>query len=161
MSQERFIVGMIMDLNNLLNSTLEEFLLECVSNKIEDVSELPKMLKDIGYLDSKQEFIAKTTKCEILDVNDAFVENYFVSGNEIHIQYKLAFILQTFVDSEFIWRVQGCAQSKLSIPDTSLVDWSVFDTQNNKFFEYYKKYKESVHFQDTVYEEIECDTLYV
>lgn len=153
--------GIIMDLNDLLNNTLEEFLLECVSDKIEDVSELPKMLKDISYLDNKQEFITKTTKCEILDVDDGFVENYFVSENEIHIQYKLAFILQTFIDSKYIWRVQGCAQSELSIPDTNLVDWSVFDTQNNKFLEHYKKYKELVHFHNTDYEEIECDTLYM
>lgn len=150
-----------MDLNDLLCDTLDEFLLECVCNKIEDVSELPKMLKNIGYLDNKQELIAKTTKCEILDGDDAFVENYFVSGNEIHIQYKLNFILQTFIDSEIIWRVQGCAQLELSIPDTNLADWSVFDTQDSDFFEHYEKYKESVHFQNIVYEEIECDTLCV
>lgn len=150
-----------MDLDNLINYTLEEFLLECVGDKIEDVSELPQMLKDIGYLDSKEDYIAKTTRCEILDVEDAFVENYFVLGNEIHIQYQVAFILQTFINSEFIWRVQGCAQLELSIPDTNSVDWSVFDTQKNKFFEQYKKYKELVHFKNVVYKEMECDTLYL
>lgn len=150
-----------MDLDNLLNNTLEEFLMECVSDKIEDVSELPKMLEDIHYLDSKQEFIDKTTKCEILGVENAFVEDYFLEENEIHIQYELEFILQTFVESEFIWRVQGCVQAELSIPDTSLVDWSVFDTENNDFFEQYRKYKESVRFQNIVYRQIESDTLYV
>lgn len=149
-----------MDLDNLLNNTLEEFLLECVSDKIEDVSELPKMLKDIAYLDSKQELIDKITKCEILDVEDSFVENYFLSGNEMHIRYNIVFILQTFIDSEFIWRVQGCARAELSIPDTDLADWSVFDTQNN-FFEQYEKHKEQVRFQNVVYTETECDTLYI
>ena len=150
-----------MDLDNLLNKTLEEFLLECVSDKIEDVSELPQMLKDIGYLDRKEEYIAKTTKCEILDVDDGFVENYFVSENEIHIQYQVVFILQTFIDSEFIWRVQGCAKLEFSIPDTNSVDWLVFDMQNNNFFEQYNKIKELVHFKNVVYKEIECDTLYL
>lgn len=148
-----------MDLENLLNNTLEEFLLECVGDKIEDVSELPKMLKDIVYLDRKEEYIAETTRCEILDVDDAFVENYFVSGNEIHIQYEIAFILQTFIHSDYIWRVQGCAQLELSIPDTNTVDWSVFDEQNNNFFEHYEKFKKLVHFQNVAYREIECDTL--
>lgn len=149
-----------MDLDNLLNNTLEEFLLECVSDKIEDVSELPKMLKDIAYLDSKQELIDKITKSEILDVEDSSVENYFLSGNEIHIRYNMVFILQTFIDSEFIWRVQGCAHAELSIPDTDLADWSVFDTQNN-FFEQYEKLKGLVRFQNVVYTETECDTLYI
>ena len=148
-----------MDLEELLNDTLEEFLLECVSDKIEEVSELPKMLKDINYLDNKQELTAKTTKCEVLGIDDAFVDDYFVSGNEIHIQYELTFILQTFIDSEFIWRVQGCARFELSIPDTASADWSVFDAQDDNFFGHYEKYKGLVHFQIVVYQEIECDTI--
>ncbi len=43
----------IVDLDNLLNNTLSEFFLECVGNKIEEVSELPEMMKDIGYLESR------------------------------------------------------------------------------------------------------------
>lgn len=150
-----------MDLDNLLNNTLKEFLLECVGDKIEDVSELPNMLNDIGYLDRKDEYIAETTRCEILDIDDAFVENFYVSENEIHIQYEIAFILQTFIHSEYIWRVQGCAKLEFSIPDTNSVDWLVFDTQNNNFFEQYNKMKELVHFKNVVYKEIECDTLYL
>lgn len=48
-----------MDLDNLLNNTLEGFLLEYVGDKIEDVSELPKMLKDITYLEKRSVFYAK------------------------------------------------------------------------------------------------------
>lgn len=151
----------MMDLDYLLNDVLEEYLLECVSEKIEEISELPKMLKDINYLDDKQEFLNKTTKCEILDVDENFVDDYCVSGNEIHIQYELSFILQTFIDSEFIWRVQGCARSELTIPDTNSMDWSVFDPQDDNFSDDYDKFKELVHFQKISYQEMECDTLYV
>ena len=150
-----------MDLDYLLNDVLEEYLLECVSEKIEEISELPKMLKDINYLDDKQELLNKTTKCEILDVDENFVDDYCVSGNEIHIQYELSFILQTFIDSEFIWRVQGCARSELTIPDTNSMDWSVFDPQDDNFSDDYDKFRELVHFQKISYQEMECDTLYV
>ena len=153
-----------MDLDNLLNNTLEEYLLQCIIDKIEDVSELPKMLKGIGYLDRKEEYLARTTRCEVLDFEDPLIENCFESENEIHIQYEFVYILQTFIDSNFIWRVQGCAQLELFIPDTNSVDWSVFDTQNeeshnDEFFEYYEKYKEFAHFQNIVYKDIECDTI--
>lgn len=150
-----------MNTDNLLNETLSEFLMECVSKKIEDVSELPKMLHDISYLDRKDEFIAKTTTCEMLDIDDAFTENYSVSGNEIHITYQIVYILQTFAGSEAIWRVQGSARAELSIPDTDSADWSVFDTQADKFFEHYEKFKGLVRFRNIVYNDIECDTLYV
>ncbi len=123
-----------MDLEQLLNDTLEEFFLQYVGDKIEEVSELPKMLKDIHYLNDKQELIAKTTRCEILGIDSSFVDNYSVSGNEIHIEYEMEFILQTFLNSEFIWRVQGCAQAKFTIPGLDSVDWLVFDAQDNDFF---------------------------
>lgn len=36
-----------MHLEDLVEETLEEFLLECVGNKVEEVSELPAMLNGI------------------------------------------------------------------------------------------------------------------
>lgn len=148
-----------MNIDDLLNKTLGEFLLECVGKKIEDVSELPKMLQNIGYLDRKDELIAKTTACEILDIDDAFIENYLVSGNEIQIKYQVDYIMQTFVGFEAIWRVQGSASTELSIPNTNLDDWSVFDTQADNFFEHYEKFKGLVRFRNVVYNDLECDTL--
>ena len=150
-----------MDLEHLLNDTLEEFFLQYVGNKIEEVSELPEMLKDIHYLMDKQEMIAKTTRCEILGIDNSFVDNYSVSGNEIHIEYEIEFILQTFIDSEFIWRVQGCAQAKFAISGPASADWLVFDELDNDFFDYYEKYKEYAHFEKITYTDIECDTISV
>ena len=46
-----------MDIEELLNDTLEEYLMEVVGDKVEDVAELPNMLKDISYLDNKEELI--------------------------------------------------------------------------------------------------------
>lgn len=152
-----------MNLDHLLNDSLKDFLLECVGSKIEEVSELPKMVKDIGYLDDKQELLDKTTECEVLDIPDFLIENYSLSGNEIHIEYGMGFIMQTFINSEFIWRVQGWARVEFSIPDTGKADWSVFESlgNNNDFWEQYEKHKELVQFQNIVYEEVECDTLYL
>lgn len=127
--------------------------------QIKEVSELPKMLKDIYYLADKQELIEQTTGCEMIDIDDSFVEKCDLSGNEIHIQYKIDFILQTFTDSEAIWRVQGSAEVEFSIPDTSQADWSVFDDPDSDFFEQYEKYKTLVHFHQITYTDIECDTL--
>ena len=96
----------------------------------------------------------------MLDTEDAILKSYFVSGNKIHIQYELMFILQTFINTEYIWRVQGCVQTELIIPDTDTEDWTVFDdVQGKDFFALYEKYKELVCFQDIVYQDVECDTL--
>lgn len=148
-----------MNVENLLNKTLEEFLMECVSKKIEEVSQLSEMLKNIGYLDSKDEFISKTTRCEMSDIDDAFIESYLVSESEIHINYQIAYIMQTFVGSEAVWRVQGSARAELSIPNTDLEGWSAFETEPDNFFENYKKFNGLVRFKNVVYSDVECDTL--
>ena len=150
-----------MDLDDLLTNVLDEFLLECVCDKIEDVSELPEMLKDIGYLDNKQELIQNTTRCEILDGDDAFIENYEAAENEVHIQYTINFILQTLIESEIIWRVQGCAQAELSIPEAVLDDILKDDDFDERYEKYEAVLEESVRFQNIVYKEVECDTLYL
>lgn len=150
-----------MNFDDLLTNVLDEFLLECVCDKIEDVSELPEMLKDIGYLYNMQELMQNTTRCEILDGDDAFVENYEAAENEVHIQYTINFILQTFIESEGIWRVQGCAQAELSIPEAVLNDILKDDDFDEQYEKYEAVLEESVRFQNIVYKEVECDTLYL
>ena len=66
-----------------------------------------------------------------------------------------------FIHGDFFWRVTGSAQAEFSIPDADSVDWSVFDEGNTSFWENYKKYKDLVHFQNIVYDQVECDTLYL
>lgn len=54
--------------------------------------------------------------------------------------------MQTFVDSEFIWRIQGTIKAELSMPDTNTVDWTEFADEDKSFEELYDKYKDLVNF---------------
>ncbi len=69
------------------------------------------------------------------------MDNYSVSGNKIHIEYEIEFILQTVLDSEFIWRVQACARVKFTIPEPDSVDWFVFDAEDRDFLRSMKNTK--------------------
>ena len=149
----------MVDRDELLCDTLEEFLLECTGDKVEEVSELPKMLADIFYLSDKEELLEQTTRCEILDIDDGFVTHDEVVGDEIHIHYSLDFILQTSIGPEPVWRVQGSARMELSIPDITVTDWSVFDSPDEDFFDLYEEHKKLVRFHSIEYSQVECDTL--
>lgn len=147
-----------MDIEELLNDTLEEYLMEFVGDKVEDVAELPSMLKDIGYLDNKEELIAKTDYCEILEPGDAEVEDCEEDDGDIHLTYVFDYIMQTFIDDDFIWRIQGTIRAELTIADADSVDWSEFE--DGDFDELYDKFKEHARFDKVQYDFIECDTLY-
>lgn len=147
-----------MDIEELLNDTLEEYLMEVVGDKVEDVAELPNMLKDISYLDNKEELIAKTDYCEILEPGDAEVEDCEEDGGDIHLTYVFDYIMQTFIKDDFIWRIQGTIRAELTITDADSVDWSEFE--DGDFDALYDKFKELVRFDKVKYDFIECDTLY-
>lgn len=110
-----------MCLEDLVEETLEEFLLECVGNKVEEVSQLPAMLDGIEYLMDKDQLIAETDDCEMLEVGDSDVLHCYEEDGKLHIIYTLDYILQTFVDSEFIWRIQGTIKAELSMPVQTLL----------------------------------------
>lgn len=148
-----------MDVEELLNETLEEYLMECVGDKVEEVAELPNMLKDINYLDKKEELIAKTDYCEILEPGDAEVEDCEEDDGDIHLTYVFDYILQTFIKGEFIWRIQGTIRAELTISDADSVDWSEYE-EDGDFDELYDKFKALVRFDKIKYDFIECDTLY-
>lgn len=146
-----------MHLEDLVDDTLEEFLLECVGDKVEEVSQLPAMLDGINYLEDKDELIAETDACEILDIEDSIAQHCYEEDGKIHIFYSLEYILQTFSDSEFIWRIQGTIKAHLTIPDEKAVNWSEFE--DGCFEDLYEKYKHLVHFERIDYAFIEADII--
>lgn len=148
-----------MYLEDLVDETLEEFLLECVGNKVEEVSQLPAILDGIEYLADKEELIAETDYCEMLDVGDSMAEHCYEENGKMYIMYSLDFILQTFIDEEFIWRIQGTIKAQLSMPDSKAVNWMEFEESEECFEDLYEKYKDLVHFDRIDYAFIEADTI--
>ena len=47
-----------------------DFLWEVVGNKTEEVDNLPNLLKDINYLDDKEVYLSKITRCEIFNCDE-------------------------------------------------------------------------------------------
>lgn len=148
-----------MYLEDLVDETLEEFLLECVGNKVEEVSQLPAMLDGIEYLADKDELIAETVMCEMLDVGDSMAEHCYEENGKLYIFYSLDFILQTFSESDFIWRIQGTIKAQLSMPDTNSANWAEFEDSDKSFEELYEEYRPLVHFDRIDYAFIEADII--
>ena len=114
---------------------LNDELLDIVCEKIEQVSELPEMLKNIGYLDNKETLIEQTTACEILDISDSVITDQRVSENKVLIDCEIDFILQTFIDHKIVWRVQAAAKVRLSAPEDEIFDPGLVDIQSIEYID--------------------------
>lgn len=132
---------------------VEDFILNCVGDKIENISEIPKMLSNIKYLDNKNSLISQTTKCEILDIEDYHILKYSINNRVINIIFNVSFIMQTFVNSKYIWRIQCMAESEINIKNDPSIDFEKFDPDN------YKKYIDLIKINNLKYHDAECDTL--
>ena len=137
------------------NLNFKSNVLEFVVNKVEEPKQLNIMLKDIGYLDNKDEFINKITRCEVFDCTNYEIKNVIINNDNIELLYKLDYILQALSGKEFIYRVTGVCNCKLIIP---LTLYSVLNSENNINI---LEYRDKINFLEIKYDDIECDCLYL
>ena len=130
--------------------SIENFLLNCVGDKIENVSEIPEMLWDITYLNNKDGLISQTTKCEILDTTEYHISKYDVNCGFIRVKFNMTFIMQTFINSEYIWRIQCMAETEITIKNDLTIDFEEFDPDN------YKEYTELIKINNIKYYVFKC-----
>lgn len=145
--------------NIIQKEYLYDFLCECIGAKVEEPNQLTQMLKDIGYLDQKEYLISKTTTCEILDCEDIEITNSQEEENLIIVDCVLSYIMQTFIDKEFIWRVQATAECTLSIPNGDSYNWDMIEgSMSSK--EAILNHKDIIEYQNIEYKDVECECLY-
>lgn len=136
------------------SETMEDFLLNCLSDRIENISEIPEMLSNTAYLENKDSLISQTTKCEILAADDYRITEYDVNREFINVIFNMDFIMQTFINSEYIWRIQCTASAEIIIKNNMTTDFHEFDPDD------YKKYENLIKINNIKYHDAECDTLY-
>ncbi len=145
--------------DELINEILYDFLWEIVSNKTEEIKNLTAMLKDIGYLDDKEELIAKTTECAVQTTDNFDIINSYEEDDHIVIDCEMDFIMQTFIGREYIWSITGVTKCKICIPGIEGYNWEII--KNARFANDLLCHKDIVDFTDINFDGIECDCLYV
>lgn len=148
-----------MNTERLLNDVLAYYFMEYGADTVKDIAELPKMLKDINDHEIKKGCIGKVTACELLDLNNSVVEEYTVSGGEIHIRFGFTYAIQALDFSSAMLAVQGSARLEFSIPDTGAFDWSAFEKSGWTFKESYKQFKSMLKLKNAEYTDVVCEKL--
>lgn len=141
----------------LINDILSDFLWEVVGNKTEEVKNLPQMLKDISYLDDKEDIIAKTTECEIQTSDNFDIINSYEKNECIVIECEMDFIMHTFIEEENIWSITGVTKCEISIPGIEGYDWEIFKTDAEK--DDLLSHKDIVNFINISFDWVECDCM--
>lgn len=137
----------------LLDSLSETFLCETVSAHIEQTRFLSDMLRDVGYLDNKDEIIQKIDRSEILDSEPLEISAPNAENGRISFGFEMPFVLIAKSGKEQLLKITATAAGKCSIPDESAFDW---DDMNKPEL---LAHKDLAKFSELRFEEAECDDL--
>lgn len=137
----------------------ENLLWTLVSNKVEELEEVKKMLQGIGYVDDMKQILAAMDSSEMFQTDFEIVDTSY-RGSELQLSFELPYILNTYEKDEPILRVSGFATGKCLVTDCPHFDWQSLDFSKMTKQEQLS-YRPFVSIQNLVYSDCECDDLRV
>lgn len=149
-----------MGTQELLDGLSETFLWEIVSAYIEQTRFLPDMLRNVGYLENKDEIIQRVDKMEILDSEPLEIFDCSADNGRIFFGFEMPFILIAKSGKEQLLRITATAAGKCSIPNENAFDWNAFDWDDMNRPELLA-HKDLAEFSELRFEQVECDDLTV
>lgn len=149
-----------MGTQELLDSLSETFLWEAVSAYIEQTRFLPDMLRNVGYLDNKDEVIQRVDGMEILDSEELEISDPNADNGRVSFGFEMPFVLIAKCGKEQLLRITATAAGKCSIPDETAFDWSAYDWDDMNKSELLA-HKDLAEFSELRFDYVECDDLTV
>lgn len=147
-----------MDREELVDVLAESLIWDVVGNYIEESKPLPIMLQDIYYLKDKEDFIRRTSFCEITVADEFNVMGFSVEKDKILIEFEYPFVMTVFSEQDALLRITACAEGSCKIPDINVFDWLKldFDDMDREELLSYKDLVENIELH---YVQVECDDI--
>jgi len=124
-----------------LNRLSNHFLWEIIGERIAQIDQVPIMLKNIRYIDTKKR-IQESELCELHDSEPLQVKSFSVNNDTITISFKILYRVLTWnKKKEFQLSITGVAAGTCQIPDIKVYDYSkenFFEGLNGKEILEYK-----------------------
>ena len=147
-----------MGAREIIDGLSETFLWEVVSAYIEQPRFLPEMLRDVGYLENKDEVIRRVDSMEILDIEPLYILYCITENGKIVFGFETPYVLIARCGKEKLLRITAIFAAKCTIPDENAFDWSAFDW-NNMNRQELLAHKDLAEFSAVRFEDAECDDL--
>lgn len=138
----------------------ENLLWTLVSSKVEELSEVRKMLQGIGYVDDIVEVLAEMDSSEIFQTDFFTIVDSSCCDSELRVSFEMPYILNTYDREEYILRVTGLVTGECIVSNHQKFDWQSLDFSKMTKQEQLN-YRSFVTIQNLVYSDCECDDLRV
>ncbi len=132
----------------------ETVLWENVSNYVEQVNQLYKILANVSYIDKSISGVI--TRCEVLDSEELCVLSTQAMKGEVEVMFEMPFILTCWNEREQLLRITALVSGRCMIPDESNFDYSVvnFSGMNRQEL---LEFGKVIEFQEVEYFDVEVE----
>ncbi|MBQ9936436.1 MAG: hypothetical protein IJO70_11370 [Lachnospiraceae bacterium] len=115
-----------------INVIAETLLWENISNYVEQVTELTKIIENSTYIDA--EVLERINECQILDTKEFIVTDVIERIGGIQVKFEMPFVLYCWANKKHVLCVTAVASGDCEIPDEEGFDYSSvdFDEMNRK-----------------------------
>lgn len=149
-----------MDREEVIENIAETVLWTVVAANVEEVDQLPVMLKDIHYLGDKENILTRTTWCEVFD-SDFHMIHHIKDGESLLVAFEMTLLLSTWKQEQQLLRVTATATGTCRIPDIGTYDWENVDLDGMNKHELLKMSKDLVEIVELHYTDVEADNMEV
>lgn len=137
-----------------IDEIAETVLWENVSNYVEQVSELDKILANISYIDKNISGVI--TRGEVLDSEELCILNTLETNGKVEVTVEMPFILTCWKEKEQLLRITACIKGICVIPDERNFDYGVanfWGMNRRELLEYGKM----IEFKEVEYFDVEVE----
>lgn len=153
---EIFVLEVVVDREQLVGVLSTSLLWEVVCAHVENINQLPIILRNIGYVEDIDNVIAQVTECEVLDSEPLAIVDFKNHEESILINFEMQFVLSAWRGTRQFLRITALAVGKCRIPDIGKYDWKSMDFEDMSKEELLS-YEGLVDILELSYSNVECD----
>ncbi len=145
-----------MNREELVESLRESLLSIITISYVEQLNQLPIMLKSFDYLEDKAELISKITRCEVLKSEQFKIRKTDIEGSKLVVHYEIPSVtLAAWSNETQLLKITLTMRGLCAIPDIDQYDWNSKDFSELSKEEVLEN-KSLVYILETSYENVDC-----
>jgi hypothetical protein len=143
-----------MNRQDLVNVLSDSLVWQVVSEYVEQINQVPIMLKDIRYYDISN--LPEVTMCEVFVCDSFDVLAFEVENGKIIMDFEMPMVYSVWSHDEQQLRITTIVRGKCAILDLDNYDWERFDFSKMNRLELLR-HQDLVEIIELGYHETECD----
>lgn len=117
-------------MEQLVKKLATTLLWDVISLKVEQKNQIPIMLKEVYYLEEKDNLMTQIKKCEVIDSDPLEIIDFIIDGEKILVEFEMQFILSVWSEKKQLLRITAISIGKCTLPGNTLCNWENIDIES-------------------------------